>query len=106
MESGSKEKIMKKQSYKNTVLIAIANLILLLAVFPITAFAQGKQAPAASEAGKALYDDKCAHCHGIEGAGDGSAAENLLPKPRDFTRGLYKIRSTESAQLPHRSRPF
>ena len=91
---------MKKQSYKNIVLIAIANLILLVAVFPITACAQGKQAPAASEAGKVLYDDKCAHCHGIEGAGDGSAAENLLPRPRDFTRGIYKIRSTESGQLP------
>ena len=91
---------MKKQSYKNTVLIAIANLILLVAVFPMIAFAQGKQAPAASEAGKVLYDDKCAHCHGIEGAGDGSAAENLLPRPRDFTRGIYKIRSTESGQLP------
>ena len=24
----------------------------------------------------------------------------FLPKPRDFTRGLYKIRSTESGQLP------
>ena len=90
---------MKKQSY-NTMLISIAGLILLLAVFPITACAQGKQAPAASEEGKALYEDKCAHCHGIEGAGDGDAAENLLPRPRDFTRGLYKIRSTESAQLP------
>ena len=82
------------------MLIAAAGLILLLAVFPITACAQGKKAPAASEAGKALYEDKCAHCHGIEGAGDGAAAENLLPRPRDFTRGLYKIRSTESAQLP------
>ena len=47
-----------------------------------------------------MYEDKCAHCHGVEGAGDGSAAENLLPRPRDFTRGLYKIRSTESGQLP------
>ena len=93
---------MKKQSYKNSFLITAASLILLLAVFSIAVFAQGKQAPAASEAGKALYDDKCAHCHGIEGAGDGSAAENLLPRPRDFTRGLYKIRLTESAQ--HRSR--
>ena len=91
---------MKKQAYKNTMLVAIINLILLLAVFSMTAFAQGKQAPAASEAGKALYEDKCAHCHGVEGAGDGSAAENLLPRPRDFTRGLYKIRSTEGGQLP------
>lgn len=91
---------MKKQSYKTSFLITIASLILLLLVFSITVFVQGKRAPTASEAGKALYDDKCAHCHGIEGAGDGSAAENLLPRPRDFTRGLYKIRSTESAQLP------
>ena len=90
---------MKTQSY-NTMLISVAGLILLLVVFPITVFAQGKQAPAASEVGKALYEDKCAHCHGIEGAGDGSAAENLLPRPRDFTRGIYKIRSTESGQLP------
>jgi DMSO reductase family type II enzyme heme b subunit len=94
-----KKKAMKTQSY-NTMLISVAGLILLLVVFPITVFAQGKQAPAASEVGKALYEDKCAHCHGIEGAGDGSAAENLLPRPRDFTRGIYKIRSTESGQLP------
>ena len=91
---------MKKQFYINTALIVVASFILSLAAFSITVFAQGKQAPAASKEGKALYDDKCAHCHGIEGAGDGSAAEDLLPRPRDFTRGLYKIRSTESGQLP------
>ena len=100
MESGTEEKTMKKRFYKNIFLISTAGLILLLAFFPITACAQGKKAPEASEAGKALYEDKCAHCHGIEGAGDGSAAENLLPRPRDFTRGLYKIRSTEGSQLP------
>ena len=54
----------------------------------------------AQEDGKALYEDKCAHCHGVKGDGQGSATVNLLPKPRDFTRGLYKIRSTESGQLP------
>lgn len=91
---------MKKRFYKNILLISATGLIILSVIFPITVFAQGKQAPEASEAGKTLYDDKCAHCHGIEGAGDGAAAENLLPRPRDFTRGLYKIRSTESAQLP------
>ena len=91
---------MKKRLHKNILLISTAGLILLLVVFPVTVFTQGKQAPEASEAGKALYEDKCAHCHGLEGAGDGEAAENLLPRPRDFTRGLYKIRSTESAQLP------
>ena len=59
-----------------------------------------QNAPEASERGKEVYEESCAHCHGTEGRGDGSAAENLLPRPRDFTRGLYKIRSTESGELP------
>ena len=59
-----------------------------------------QNAPEASEKGKEVYEQSCAHCHGIEGRGDGSAAENLLPKPRDFTRGLYKIRSTAAGELP------
>ena len=50
--------------------------------------------------GKTIYDDKCAHCHGAEGKGDGPGAERLSPRPRDFTRGQYKIRSTESRELP------
>ncbi len=62
--------------------------------------ARAQKAPEASEEGKRVYEKSCAHCHGIEGRGDGSAAENLLPRPRDFTRGLYKIRSTEAGQLP------
>src|SRR5206468_7817475 len=32
--------------------------------------------------------------HGEKGDGKGPSAELLLPKPRDFTKGLYKIRST------------
>ena len=69
----------------------------MLTVFNLT---HAQNAPEASEKGKEVYDNSCAHCHGIEGRGDGSAAENLLPKPRDFTRGLYKIRSTESGEIP------
>ena len=85
---------------KKSLTICVAGLLLLPAIMASPVFAQGKPAPAASEAGKALYLDKCAHCHGIEGAGDGSGAENLLPRPRDFTRGIYKIRSTESGNVP------
>ena len=59
-----------------------------------------QNAPEVSEEGKTVYEKSCAHCHGVEGRGDGSAAENLLPRPRDFTRGLYKIRSTEGGELP------
>src|SRR5207248_11511324 len=47
-----------------------------------------------ANAGKAVYERKCVGCHGEKGDGKGPAAELLLPKPRDFTKGLYKIRST------------
>jgi DMSO reductase family type II enzyme heme b subunit len=85
---------------KKSLTIYIAGFLLFPAMITCSLFAQGKTAPAASVAGKSLYIDKCAHCHGIEGAGDGDASENLLPRPRDFTSGLYKIRSTESGNLP------
>lgn len=45
-------------------------------------------------AGKVVYDRKCLLCHGEKGDGKGAAAELLVPRPRDFTSGLYKIRST------------
>ncbi|HSF57653.1 MAG TPA: copper homeostasis membrane protein CopD [Candidatus Binatia bacterium] len=35
--------------------------------------------------GIALYAENCAVCHGAAGYGDGSAAENLKPKPADLT---------------------
>ena len=91
---------MNRLSVKKSLFICTSGIFVLAAIIGTSVFAQGKSAPAASEAGKALYIDKCAHCHGVEGAGDGSAAENLLPRPRDFTSGLYKIRSTESGNLP------
>jgi len=45
-------------------------------------------------AGKAVYDRKCVGCHGDKGDGKGPAGELLDPRPRDFTTGVYKIRST------------
>jgi DMSO reductase family type II enzyme heme b subunit len=51
-------------------------------------------------AGKAVFEKKCALCHGQEGKGDGPGAPTLSPKPRDFTKGLYKIRTTASGQAP------
>jgi copper resistance protein D len=35
--------------------------------------------------GLSLYRDSCVVCHGIEGQGDGPAAEDLRPKPADLT---------------------
>jgi DMSO reductase family type II enzyme heme b subunit len=47
-----------------------------------------------ADAGKAVYQLKCIGCHGEKGDGKGPAAELLLPQPRDFTSGIYKIRTT------------
>jgi len=50
--------------------------------------------------GKAVYDAHCVECHGSSGKGDGPSAAYLIPRPRDFTTGKYKIRSTESGTPP------
>ena len=50
--------------------------------------------------GAVLYRKHCASCHGDEGAGDGGAAAYLDPRPRDFTKSLFKFRSTKSGELP------
>jgi DMSO reductase family type II enzyme heme b subunit len=57
---------------------------------PAVAWAQAGDA----SAGKAVYDRKCLLCHGAKGDGKGPGAELLDPRPRDFTSGVYKIRST------------
>jgi len=50
--------------------------------------------------GKVVYAKWCAGCHGDGGAGDGTAAGHMLPRPRNFTGAIYKIRTTASGQLP------
>ena len=47
-----------------------------------------------AEKGKEIYMKRCVWCHGEEGDGGGAAAERLNPPPRDFTSGLYKIKTT------------
>ena len=55
---------------------------------------------AAQQSGKAAYDQHCAACHGSKGEGNGPAAVWLYPKPRNFTSGLFKIKSTPPGALP------
>lgn len=50
--------------------------------------------------GKVVYDKYCVGCHGVEGDGNGPASPRLAVKARDFTRGIYKFRSTDSGSLP------
>lgn len=43
-----------------------------------------------------LYNKQCAVCHGNEGKGDGEAAYLLMPRPRDFTSGRFRLATTEN----------
>ncbi len=55
-----------------------------------------------AEKGETVYLKRCLQCHGEEGDGLGPAAERLNPPPRDFTLGLYKIKSSAfDADLPN-----
>jgi cytochrome c oxidase cbb3-type subunit 2 len=50
--------------------------------------------------GKAIYLRRCVGCHGVDGDGNGPAATFLDPRPRNFTLGSFKFRSTPSGSLP------
>ncbi|MFW6089106.1 MAG: c-type cytochrome [Gemmatimonadota bacterium] len=52
------------------------------------------------ENGREVYDRWCAECHGAEGAGDGPAADYMLPRPRDFVQARYQVRTTGPGELP------
>ncbi len=61
--------------------------------------------PASAQApvdGEAIYRERCAFCHGDEGDGNGPVARYLDPRPRDFTSGQFKFRTTASGELPLR----
>jgi cytochrome c oxidase cbb3-type subunit I/II len=52
------------------------------------------------EEGRGIYSRYCSGCHGDAGDGRGPAAAMLLVKPRDFTKGVFKFRSTAAGTLP------
>ena len=62
--------------------------------------AAGPLAAQVDAPGRVVYQKYCAGCHGDTGDGAGDAAPPILPRPRDFTRGVYKIRSTPSGEQP------
>jgi cytochrome c oxidase cbb3-type subunit I/II len=56
--------------------------------------------PRPDSLGERVYNRNCALCHGFSGDGVGAAAPLFLQAPRDFTKGVYKFRSTGSGRLP------
>ncbi|MHA3773386.1 cytochrome c [Verrucomicrobiota bacterium sgz303538] len=50
--------------------------------------------------GRYIFEQNCVVCHGERGNGQGEMAPQLAPKPRNFTSGLFKYRSTPWGKLP------
>jgi mono/diheme cytochrome c family protein len=79
-----------------------ASLGIFLAVAPIASAQQAhiEKWTGKASAGKDLFRRFCIGCHGKDGDGNGENAPYVDPKPRDFTLGIYKCRSTPTGSLP------
>jgi mono/diheme cytochrome c family protein len=69
-------------------------------LFAAASASGGLSAQDGDDLGEVTYVRWCAGCHGVDGTGNGTAAEYMLPRPRDFTQALYQIRTTASGELP------
>ena len=56
--------------------------------------------PAGATPAQRLYVENCAFCHGPDGRGNGASAPSMIPRPRDFTEGLFKYKSTPEGTPP------
>ncbi|MBL9125354.1 MAG: c-type cytochrome [Planctomycetaceae bacterium] len=52
--------------------------------------------------GAAVYARYCVQCHGASGDGAGPAAAYLVPRPRDYRKGIFKFNSTGYGNKPSR----
>jgi mono/diheme cytochrome c family protein len=50
--------------------------------------------------GARVFAQRCAVCHGPEGKGNGPAAPSMFPRPRDFSSGIFKYKSTAAGEPP------
>jgi len=50
--------------------------------------------------GRFIYEKNCVPCHGVRGDGTGEMGLTVQPRPRNFTTGIFKFRSTPSGALP------
>jgi len=50
--------------------------------------------------GQRVYLQHCQVCHGREGRGNGAAPPSMSPRPRDFTQGKFKYKSSAAEAAP------
>ncbi len=84
----------------NIIMKIIMKIIMTLALVLILPFSVFSESNDKENSGKQLYDAFCARCHGFKGEGDGCDSGFTFPKPRDFTVGTYKFRSTPTGDPP------
>jgi mono/diheme cytochrome c family protein len=78
----------------------IALIVLTVSMFAVSTSAQDVGTDAQRKSGQALYGKYCSQCHGDKGDGEGYATPHLFPKPRNFTTGKFKVRTTPNGALP------
>ena len=61
---------------------------------------QIEETPALLQTGREIFERVCAQCHGIKGDGTGESAQFMITKPRDYTRGIFKFRTTPEGSPP------
>jgi len=86
----------------------IASVLLQYAGTPDKPLLLGNREPNETEKqhlqrGYQVFSKYCVQCHGVTGNGKGAVAEYLNPKPRNYTRGIFKFTSTPYGHKPRRS---
>ncbi len=69
-------------------------------VYADMAWPPSANVPANATHAQRVYLEKCAFCHGQDGRGNGTAAPSMIPRPRDFTQGQFKYKSTPTDAPP------
>ncbi len=81
---------------KKWIWIVMVGSLFLLATIGLAANpAPPKKTPELLEAGKKVYDQVCASCHGVNGDGKGPAGAVLNPPPTDFRKPLKEWPNTK-----------
>jgi len=105
LKYSNKEGAMLTEPRKTVRHFLVALAVTLIVGLPSTLLAQEAQRPDPVledklELGKKTYFKRCVWCHGVEGGGDGPSADRLFTRPRNFIQGTFKIRWTDSGELP------
>ena len=70
------------------------------AVYADMTWPPASDVPANATPGQRIYIERCGFCHGPDGRGNGTSAPSMIPRPRDFTAGQFKYKSTPESVPP------